>query len=72
MIKKFFIKLVNWQAQRGNNVERIHEADQKDQADLSRDRHRQIMESRGDNKYVSERTIPTEQEIEGPSESKEV
>ena len=69
-MKKFFLKLVNWQAQRSNNAERIHEADQQDQARLSRERHEQIMEGRGDRKYVSERMVPTEQEIEGPSESK--
>lgn len=67
-MKKFFAKLVNWQAQRGNNAERIHEADQQDQARLSRERQEQIMHNRGERKYVSERTVPTEQEIEGPSE----
>ena len=69
-MKKFFAKLINWQAQRHNNAERIHSADQQDQARLARERHEQIMESRGERKYVSERTVPTEQEIEGPSESK--
>ncbi len=38
--------------------------------ELAQERHGQIMASRGDKKYVSERTVPNEKEILGPSESK--
>jgi hypothetical protein len=72
-MKKFFAKLINWQAQRNNSAEMIHGSDQKDQAklerDLAKERHEQIMDGRGDKRYVSERTDPGEAVL-GPSESK--
>ena len=67
-MKKFFAKLMNWQAQRGNNAERIYEADQKDQAELARGRLEQIMKGRGDKKYLSEKTIPAG-EVRRPDDS---
>lgn len=70
MIKKFFIKLTGAWNQRENTPAMRLEADQKDQAKLTRERHEQIMESRGDRKYVPERAIPSDEEILGPSDSK--
>ena len=73
MIKKFFAKLVGWQEQRANVPQRIHEANGNDhelEAEMARERHAQIIHERGDKKYVSERTIPTEKEVTGPSEEK--
>ena len=69
-MRKFFAKLVNWQAQRDDNAEMIHSADQHDQAKLSREREDQIMKSRGSRKYVSEISIPSEDKITGPTDSK--
>lgn len=69
MIKKFIIKLVNWKTREKLSATRFH-SDQQDQDKLARERHDQIMKSRGERKYVSETTVPTDQEILGPSEPK--
>jgi len=66
-MKKFLIKLVNWQAQRDDNPKMIHDANQQDQARLAREKNEQVTE---DKKYVSKRTIPSEEKILGPSEPK--
>lgn len=61
-------KLVGFREQRANLPAIRHEAEQKDEAALARERHEDIMRSRGQ-KYVSERTIPAEEKILGPSDS---
>lgn len=66
-MKRFFAKLVNWKTREDLSATRFN-SDQQDQAKLARERHEQIMETRRDRKYVSERTIPAEGEILGPSE----
>ena len=75
MIKKFFVQFVGEWNKRANTPHMVHEAAQKKlnerERELSDERHRQIMEGRGENKYVSERTTPTEEEITGPSDSKQ-
>lgn len=68
MIKKFLAKLVNWTEQRENFSKSRFESDQRDQAKLARERHEQIVVGR-ERKYVSERTVPTQEEILGPSNS---
>lgn len=68
MIKKLLAKLVNWSEQRENFSRSRFQADQEDQTKLARERHEQIMAERN-RKYVSERTIPAESEIFGPSGS---
>ena len=68
MIKKFFIRLVNWSEQREDMAKSAFRADQKEQERMARELHEQIMAQR-DRKYVSERTIPAEGEILGPSDS---
>ena len=70
MIKKFLTKLVNWSEQRENFSASRFRANQGDEAKLAKERHEQIMAER-QRKYVSERTVPAEGEILGPSESKE-
>src|SRR3989338_4144098 len=61
-------KLVSWKTRENLPAARFN-SDQQDQAKLARERHEQIMESRKDRKYISERIIPAEDEILGPSES---
>ena len=68
MIKKFFIKLMNWSEQRENFSASSFRTNQADQAKLARERHEQIMAGRN-KKYVSEQTIPTEENLLGPSDS---
>ena len=68
MIKKLLAKLVGFREQRANLPAIRHEAEQKDEAALARERHEDILRSR-DKKYVSERTTPAEKEILGPSDS---
>ncbi len=68
MFKKIIAKLVNWTEQREDFSKSRFATDQKDQAKLARERHEQVMTGR-DRKYVSERTIPAEEEILGPSDS---
>lgn len=68
MIKKFLAKLVNWTEQREDFSKSRFRADGEEQAKLARERHEQIMAER-DRKYVSERTVPAESEILGPSDS---
>ena len=73
-MKKILAKLMRWGTREDLSATRFR-TDQKDQADLARDRLKQIMESRKE-KYISEETVerkpPTEAEITGPSDSKEV
>ncbi len=69
MIKKFLAKLVNWSGQREDFSKSRFRADQEEQARMARERHEQVMAER-ERKYVSERTVPAEGEILGPSESK--
>ena len=68
MIKKFLSKLVNWSERREDFAKSWFMSDQKDQSKLTRERHEQIMEERK-RKYVSERKVPAEGEILGPSNS---
>ena len=70
MIKKIFAKLMNFSERRENLAKSAFNADRGEQERLARERHEQIMRERGEHKYVSERTVPTEGEIVGPSESK--
>ncbi|OGN34110.1 MAG: hypothetical protein A3G51_00795 [Candidatus Yanofskybacteria bacterium RIFCSPLOWO2_12_FULL_43_11b] len=66
MIKKFFAKLMNFTEQKENFAKSAFRADQKEQERMARERHEQIMAER-EHKYVSERTVPSEGEILGPS-----
>ena len=68
MIKKLLAKLVGFREQRANLPATRFESEQKDEAKLARERHEDIMRSR-EKKYVSERTIPAEEDILGPSDS---
>ncbi len=68
MIKKFLAKLVNWTEQKEDFAKSAFRADQKDQERMARERHEQIMTGR-DKKYVSERTVPSKEEVLGPSDS---
>lgn len=70
MIKKIFAKLINFSERREDVSKSAFMADSVEQARMARERHEQIMRERGEHKYVSERTVPTEGEIVGPSESK--
>ena len=70
MIKKILAKLMNSTEQKENFAKSAFRADQKEQERMARERHEQIMRERGEYKHVSERTVPTEGEIVGPSESK--
>lgn len=71
MIKKFLAKLANWTEQREDFSKSRFRVGEEDQAEMTRERHEQIMAER-DREYVSEWTVPTEREIVGPGESKEV
>ncbi len=73
MIKKFLVKLINYGGTRENNPQTIHNSIKKadENSELAKERHKMIMESREDRKYVSERTVPPEEEIRGPSEGSE-
>lgn len=70
MIKKLLAKLVNWSEQRENFSASRFRTNQADEAKMARERHEQIMAGR-DREYVSERTLPNEEKILGPSDSKE-
>lgn len=65
---------MNWQAQRDNSAERIHESEQKDKnkeaASLAKEHHEDIMRGR-DRKYVSETTVPAGEIVRPPDEQKE-
>lgn len=61
-------KLVNWSEQREDFSKSRFRADQEEQTRMARERHEQIMTGR-DKKYVSERTVPSEKEVLGPSDS---
>ena len=45
-MKRFFAKLINWQAQRDNSATRIHESEQKDrkkqEAELAKERQHEL------------------------------
>ena len=69
MLKKILAKLVNWSGQRENFSASRFRTNQEDEARMARERHEQIMSGQ-DKKYVSERTVPAEEEILGPSDSK--
>ncbi|MBI2062105.1 MAG: hypothetical protein HYT64_00190 [Candidatus Yanofskybacteria bacterium] len=62
------VKLMNFTEQKENFAKSAFRADQKDQERMTREHNQQIMAGR-DKKYVSERTIPDEGEILGPSMS---
>lgn len=68
MIKKFLAKLVNWSEQREDFSKIRFRADQEEQSKFARERQEQIMAER-ERQYVSERTIPAEKKILGPSDS---
>lgn len=68
MIKKLLAKLMNWSGQREDFAKSRFRADQEEQAKMARERHEQIMAER-ERKYVSEQTVPGEEEILGPSDS---
>ncbi len=65
MIKKFLAKLINsWDRMPDASKQK---AKNREEAELAKERHDQVMADR-ERKYVSERTVPTEGEILGPSE----
>lgn len=68
MLKKILAKLVNWSEQREGFSKSRFRADQEEQAKLAREKHEQIVLGR-QRKYVSERTVPTEEEILSSSDS---
>lgn len=77
MIRKLIAKLIsrrepgNWNVRlRDNLPERRFLEESAQESRLAEERQRQIMANR-DKKYVSERTIPSESEILGPSDSAE-
>ena len=74
MIKKFLVKLVNYGGTRENNPKTIHDSIERagENSKLAEERHRIIMEGRGNNKYRSEVTPPTDDEVTGPSDSEKV
>ncbi|MBI4158019.1 MAG: hypothetical protein HY505_00120 [Candidatus Yanofskybacteria bacterium] len=69
MIKKFLIKLTGWREKETNFSARTFKEKSAEESREAKERHQQIMEGRGDKKYVSERTAPSESEILGPSDS---
>jgi hypothetical protein len=67
-MKKFFAKLVNWSGQREDYSESRFQADQEDRAKIGRARNEQM--TAGHNpKYASDRKLPAEEDILGPSDS---
>lgn len=76
MFKKFFVNLIS--RKESNNYlgrrkeinlseQRFHERSA-EESRLAEERHRQIMDSRK-HRYVSERSVPSEAEVLGPSDS---
>ena len=71
MIKKFIARLVtNFQPRMNLGQKRFQEEANRENQ-LSKERHKQMMGDR-ERKYVSERTTPIDEEILGPSDSREV
>ncbi len=69
MLKKLLAKLMNYTEQKENFAKSAFNADRAEQERMARENHEQVMAER-QRKYVSERTVPAEGEILGPSESK--
>lgn len=70
MIKRIIARLTGFSQQRENLAQERFVSDNKREAELARERHDMEMEQRR-KKYVSEVTAPSEEEIVGPSDSKE-
>jgi len=68
MIKKFLTKLVGWREKEANFSARTFKEKSAEESREAKERHDQIMAGR-EQKYVSERTVPAEGEILGPSDS---
>ena len=68
MIKKFLIKLTAWREKETNFSARTFKEKSAEESREAKERHGQIMAGR-EQKYVSERTVPAEGEILGPSDS---
>ncbi len=68
MIKKFFVRLVNWSGQRENFAKVNFRANQEDQERLKRENNEHV-EVEKDRKFVADVTPPSEEKILGPSES---
>lgn len=67
MIKKFLANLVNWSGQREDFSKSQFRTGQKEQDKLSREHNEQFMADK-DREYISERKIPVEEQILGPSD----
>lgn len=68
MIKRFLTKLVAWREKETNFAARTFKEKSAEESRKAKERQEQIMAGR-EKKYVSERTIPAEEEILGPSDS---
>jgi len=68
MIKKFLAKLVAWREKESNFALRTFKEKSAEESRKAEETHREIMAGRGQ-KYVSERTVPAEEDILGPSDS---
>ena len=68
MIKKFLAKLVAWREKESNFALRTFKEKSAEASRKAEETHQEIMARRGQ-KYVSERTIPAEEKILGPSDS---
>lgn len=60
--------MVGWREQRGNFPTERFGSEQKDKEKLVHERQKQEMKDK-EKEYVSERTVPSENETTGPSES---
>ena len=71
-MKKFFAKLINkFKGRMGLGEKRFREK-AAIESQTEKERLEAEMARRGDKKYVSERVIPDEQEITGPSDTEKV
>lgn len=68
MIKKLVAKLVAWREKETDFARRTFKEKSAEESREAEQRHQQIMAGR-EQKYVSERTVPADEEILGPSES---
>lgn len=68
-MKKFFAKLMGIREQREDFAARTFGERSAQESRDAKERHDQIMESRGDKKYVSEVIPPSSEEVTGPSDS---
>lgn len=68
MIKKLVAKLVAWREKETDFARRTFKEKSAEESREAKEKHQQIMAGR-EQKYVSERTVPAEEKILGPSES---